>query len=80
MTSRRALFTGTVAASRRNHGLPRLDGYGKGNLVIQVQVEVPQKITPEQEELLVRFDSLDEEHLQRKKKKGIFEKVKDIFH
>ncbi len=64
----------------RNHGLSRMDGYGKGNLVVQVQVEVATKITSEQEELLSRFDDIEEEKHQRKKKKGIFEKVKDIFH
>ena len=64
----------------RNHGLPRLDGYGKGNFVVQVQVEVPAKINSEQEELLREFDSHEEQKQQRAhKKKGIFEKVKDIF-
>lgn len=65
----------------RNHGLPRGDGYGRGNLVVQVQVDVPKKITAEQEELLQRFDELDGGPKKGKKatKKTIFEKVKDIF-
>lgn len=64
----------------RGQGMPRGDGYGRGNLVVQVQVDVPKKITAEQEELLRKFDEVDE-HKARKKggKKGIFEKVKDIF-
>jgi molecular chaperone DnaJ len=64
----------------RGHGLPRADGYGRGNLVVQVQIDVPRKITPEQEELLRKLDELDD---GKKGKKGgrktIFEKVKDIF-
>ena len=40
----------------RNHGLPRPDGYGRGSLVVQVQVDVPKKVTGEQVELLARFD------------------------
>jgi molecular chaperone DnaJ len=65
----------------RNHGLPRGDGYGRGNLVVQVQVDVPKRITAEQDELLRRFDELESGKKGNKKtgKKTIFEKVKDIF-
>lgn len=65
----------------RNHGLPRGDGYGRGSMVVQIQVEVPKKVTPEQEELLRRFDELDDGGKKGKKggRKTIFEKVKDIF-
>jgi molecular chaperone DnaJ len=63
----------------RNHGLPRPDGYGRGSLVVQVQVDVPKKITAEQEELLRRFDELDGRKGRKQGKKTIFEKVKDIF-
>ncbi|HZN37567.1 MAG TPA: molecular chaperone DnaJ [Planctomycetota bacterium] len=64
----------------RNHGLPRADGYGRGNLVVQIQVDVPKKISGEQEELLRRFDELDGSKKGKKSgKKTIFEKVKDIF-
>ncbi len=62
----------------RNHGLPRPDGYGRGSLVVQVQVDVPKKVTGEQEELLRKFDELDGKK-GKKGKKTIFEKVKDIF-
>jgi molecular chaperone DnaJ len=65
----------------RNHGLPRADGYGRGNLVVQIQVDVPKKLSAEQEELLRKFDELDGGGKKGKKaaKKTIFEKVKDIF-
>ncbi|MFM1873547.1 MAG: molecular chaperone DnaJ [Planctomycetota bacterium] len=64
----------------RNHGLPRADGYGRGNLVVQIQIDVPKKITAEQEELLSKFDELDGGKKGKKaQKKTIFEKVKDIF-
>ena len=63
----------------RNHGLPRGDGYGRGNLVVQVQVDVPKKVTAEQEELLRKFDELDGKKGKKHGKKTIFEKVKDIF-
>lgn len=64
----------------RNHGLPRPDGYGRGNLVVQIQVDVPAKITAEQRELLDKFDELETGKKPKKdQKKTIFEKVKDIF-
>ena len=64
----------------RNHGLPRPDGYGRGNLVVQMQVTVPKKITTEQAELLSKFDELETGKKSKKdQKKTIFEKVKDIF-
>ena len=64
----------------RNHGLPRPDGYGRGNLVVQIQIDVPHKITPEQRELLDKFDELETGKKPKKdQKKTIFEKVKDIF-
>ncbi len=64
----------------RNHGLPRADGYGRGSLVVQVQVDVPKKLSAEQQELLLKFDELDGGKKGKKAgKKTIFEKVKDIF-
>ena len=63
----------------RNHGLPRADGYGRGNLVVQVQVDVPKKVSDEQHELLRRFDEIDGKKGKKLGKKTIFEKVKDIF-
>jgi len=67
----------------RNHGLPRGDGYGRGNLVVQVQIDVPKKISDEQAELLRRFEEGDAPAAKKGKKppakKTIIEKVKDIF-
>ena len=56
-----------------------MDGYGKGHTYVQIQVHGPNKLTNEQEELLKRFDEL-EERRSNKKKKSIVERVKDIFH
>ncbi len=37
---------------RRGQGIPRLDGKGRGDQVIQFKVEIPKKLTAKQEELL----------------------------
>jgi molecular chaperone DnaJ len=46
-------------------GLPNVRGYGTGDLLVKVQVEVPKKITKKQAELLKEFESY-------KKKKSVF--------
>jgi molecular chaperone DnaJ len=65
----------------RGHGMPRPDGYGRGNLIVQVQVEVPSRVTAEQQEWLQKFDEVEAKNGARKggRKKGIFGKVRDIF-
>lgn len=63
----------------RGHGLPRVDGYGKGNMVVKIQIEVPKNVTTEQADALRSFDEVEEAKSKRSKKKSIFEKVKDIF-
>jgi molecular chaperone DnaJ len=63
----------------RDHGLPRGGGYGRGDLLVQIQIDVPKKITAEQQEALLHFDELDAKKGKKHGKKTIFEKVKDIF-
>ena len=65
----------------RNHGLPRIDGYGRGHLFVEVQIDVPKKVSAEQQELLERFDEADAKRRTSGsgRKKGIFEKVRDLF-
>ncbi|MHC1710176.1 MAG: molecular chaperone DnaJ [Methanomassiliicoccales archaeon] len=37
-------------------GMPRMEGYGKGDLYIRLKLVVPKKLTAEQKELLRKFD------------------------
>ena len=39
----------------RGRGVPHLEGRGRGDLLVQVVVDTPEDLTPEQEELLRRF-------------------------
>ena len=52
----------------KNRGIPRLNGFGRGNHQIKVVVEVPTKLSKKQEQLLKDFD----EGSSEKKKKGWF--------
>lgn len=63
----------------RGQGLPRVDGYGKGNLVVKIQIEVPKSVSTEQRTTLEQFDAIEQAKNKKSKKKSIFKKVKDIF-
>lgn len=62
----------------RGLGVPRLNSTGRGDLVVHVEVRVPEKLTREQrkiiEQLLTTLPTENEP-----KEKGLFEKVKDYF-
>ncbi len=58
--------TGTVFRLR-GKGIPFLNSYGKGDQHVKVIVEVPEKLTKKQKELISEFDGLI-----KKKKKGFF--------
>jgi molecular chaperone DnaJ len=60
----------------RGHGLPNLHSKRKGDLHVRVTIEVPSKLTDEQEELLRRFASTEKIEV-RPKKRGLIEKFKD---
>jgi molecular chaperone DnaJ len=63
----------------RNRGMPRFGGYGRGDQLVTVQLEVPTALTAEQQELVERLaQSMNEEtHPQRRtfleKLKGLWE-------
>lgn len=54
----------------RGKGIPSLRGYGSGSEFVRVILETPKKLTKEQKESLLKFDSS-----ANKKKKGFLEKV-----
>lgn len=62
----------------RNKGVPDVNGHGRGDLNVHIQVKVPSKLTREQKKLfegLAELLPVDNEP----DKRGIFEKVKDYF-
>ncbi|MCS7026748.1 MAG: molecular chaperone DnaJ [Bryobacteraceae bacterium] len=62
----------------KGFGVPRLNGGGRGDLVVHVEVKVPEKLSREQRKLLEHLlATLPSEN--EPKEKGIFEKVKDYF-
>jgi molecular chaperone DnaJ len=64
----------------RNKGIPSINGYGTGDLLVHVNVWTPKTLSKEQKEFFEKMES--DEHFQpkpEKEDKSFFEKVKDMF-
>lgn len=59
-------------------GLPSLRGHGRGDEIVQVVVEVPKKLTPQQKDLLVQFAETEHKHALPQKK-SFLEKLRQYF-
>jgi molecular chaperone DnaJ len=63
----------------RGKGIPELNGYGKGDLLVQVKVWVPTKLSAKEKELLEELG--EQENMQpSEKEKGFFQKVKETLN
>ncbi|MEC7233247.1 MAG: DnaJ C-terminal domain-containing protein, partial [Planctomycetota bacterium] len=60
----------------RGQGLPRLEGRGKGDQLVRVFCEIPNKLTDRQEEILREFQEIDGEQTG---KKSFFDRVTEYF-
>lgn len=65
----------------RGKGMPSLNGGGAGDLVIQVEVETPVKLTARQRELLEEFRAIEgtEGGRNTPKSQGFFDKLKGVW-
>ena len=62
----------------RNKGIPVLNGHGKGDLYVEVRVQIPSKLTKRQKELLQELETtakVDNQPMMR----ALLGKVKEIF-
>ena len=62
----------------RGRGMPSPGRRGKGDLVVQVNLEVPKSLTDRQEELLRELAEVEKAHVSPHRK-SFFEKLKDYF-
>jgi len=62
----------------RGKGMPELDTPRRGDLLVEVTVEVPRKLTREQRELVERLGELEGQR-PGPDRKSFFEKVKELF-
>lgn len=62
----------------KGKGMPDPHSRRKGDLLVQIMVEVPRTLTPRQEELLRELAELEKKHVSPHQK-SFFEKIKDYF-
>jgi len=62
----------------RGKGMPVLQGFGRGDHRVLVNVSVPRRITDEQRRLLEEFEAASDEHTYRHDE-GFFDKLKSAF-
>ncbi len=64
----------------RNKGIPSINGYGTGDLLVHINVWTPKSLSKEQKDFFEKMS--DDTHFQpnpEKEDKSFFEKVKDMF-
>ena len=62
----------------RGKGVPHLNSHGRGDLVIEVRVQTPAKLTKQQKDLMRQLsESMKVENVPQSR--GLFEKVKEMF-
>ena len=62
----------------KGKGIPDLRGYGTGDQIVEVDVQIPKKLTPRQKELLEEYAKISGEEIDTGSG-SFFQKVKDIF-
>ena len=63
----------------RGKGVQNLNGRGRGDQYVEVTVEVPKGLSKAQKDALKNFDRLLTDEKQYTKRKGFFDKVKEMF-
>ena len=62
----------------RNKGVPYVNGGGRGDQYVRVNIEVPKNLSGKQKDLLKEFDKLSSDK-NFEKRKGFFDKLKEMF-
>ena len=63
----------------KNKGIPEINGYGKGDQLIHINVWIPKKISGEEKEMLLKLKESENFKPGSRKGKGFFEKMKEFF-
>lgn len=62
----------------RGQGFPNMRGYGEGDQIVQVIIDIPKKLTKRQEEIFRELASIDESHVTSKRK-SFMDTIKNYF-
>ena len=65
----------------RGKGLPEVNGYGRGDLLVSINVWIPKNLSREEKEMLTKLDkSPNFQPNPSKQERGFFDKMKDLFN
>lgn len=65
----------------RGKGLPEVNGYGRGDLLVSINVWIPKNLSREEKEMLTKLDkSPNFQPSPSKQERGFFDKMKDLFN
>ena len=59
----------------RKEGVPSLRGHGKGDMIVELQVQTPTNLCEEQKQVLRNFDNLCQKHGQHVEQEGFFTRL-----
>ena len=62
----------------RGKGIPDVNGYGRGDLLVHIQVFVPKNITKEERKILEKLQESDS-FKPKDGRNGFFDRMKDLF-
>lgn len=62
----------------KGKGVPHIHGRGRGDQFVKVNIEIPRNLTYEQREMLRKFEEISSEK-NYQKRKGFFDKIREIF-
>lgn len=63
----------------KGRGVPALRGRGRGDLLVQIDVEVPDRLTEDEAELLRRFAALRGDDVTEPSEGGLFSRIRSAF-
>ena len=63
----------------RSKGIPDVNGYGRGDMIVNIQVYTPQKISKDEKELLLKLNESDNFKPKQNQTKSFFDKMKNRF-
>ena len=63
----------------RSKGIPDINGYGRGDMIVNIQIWTPQKLSKEEKELLVKLNESDNFKPKLNQTKNFFDRMKNHF-
>lgn len=63
----------------RSKGIPDVNGYGRGDMIVNIQVYTPQKISKDEKELLLKLNESDNFKPKQNQTKSFFDRMKNRF-